>query len=91
MTQMLDLPQTIRARNALRLELKDYLILHSDQPWMWTMMEACQEIDPSDIAALQVGYVPLAPRPGPDTALAVFPYTTTGSADVSAMPTPPTS
>ena len=37
MCQMLSLPETQEARDALRIELRDYLYLHANEPWMWVL------------------------------------------------------
>ena len=36
----------------LRIESRDYLTLHPHEPWMWTLMCACGELDASDIDVL---------------------------------------
>ena len=61
MCMMLGIPQTQQARDDLRIELRDYLTLHAHEPWMWTLMCACGELDASDIDDLQDGFTPLDP------------------------------
>ena len=46
MTQMLSLPQTLKARNQLRIDLSDYLIARIDEPWMHDLMVLCGELRP---------------------------------------------
>ena len=58
---MLGLPQQQKVRDGLRTELRDYLLIHAHEPWMWTLMCACGELDATDIDVLQEGFVPLEP------------------------------
>ena len=58
---MLSLPQQAKNRDDLRIELRDYLTIHAHEPWMWTLMCACGELDASDIDDLQNGFIPLDP------------------------------
>ena len=88
---MLDLPQTKPARDRLRLELQEYLITHASEPWMWELMSNACELDTSDTAVLQLGYLPLAPLDSTPTALAVVPYAPSASIDGPAVPLPPSS
>ena len=37
MCMMLGLHQNEAVRNKLRIELRDYLMLHAHDPWMWTL------------------------------------------------------
>ena len=53
MCMMLGIPQQQKVRDDLRIELRNFLILHAHEPWMWTLMCACGELDASDIDALQ--------------------------------------
>ena len=58
---MLGLPQQQKVRDDLRIEPRNYLTLHAHEPWMWTLMCACGELDASDIDDLQKGFIPLEP------------------------------
>ena len=58
---MLNLPQTLVSRTMLRKELERYLMMHANEPWMWGIMAACQEIDSEDVAVLQSGYIRRTP------------------------------
>ena len=49
MCMMLGLPQQRKYSDDLQIELRDYLIIHAHEPWMWTLMCACGELDASDI------------------------------------------
>ena len=65
----------------MRIELRDYLMLHAHEPWVWTLMCACGELDAADLDTLQSGFIPLEPL-GPTTAQAA-------STSAHAVPLPP--
>ena len=50
MCMMMQEPQTAGARDALRIELSDYLLDRLRKPWMMDMMAAMCEVDAADVA-----------------------------------------
>ena len=58
MTRMLGRRETQASRDELRQELHHFLQLNASEPWMWQLMACCCEVDQSDVAAAQAGYVP---------------------------------
>ena len=49
MTRMLARPETQASRGELRLELKHFLQIHANSPWMWTLMSNCCDVDQSGV------------------------------------------
>ena len=50
--QMLGLPQTREQREALRVELSEYLMARVNKPWMQELMGALQEVDIDDVCLI---------------------------------------
>ena len=69
MAQMLHQPYSVPARNALRIELSDYLIERMGDLWMLDIIVACQELDEEDVRLYRSGgaaiilAAPTAPAP----------------------------
>ena len=66
-TMQLGIDSTVESRNALRIELSDYLLHRIGEPWMHDIMASCQEIDWDDVHVLRAGatHVPLEPIASP--------------------------
>jgi hypothetical protein len=68
MCLMLGLTQSLDAREALRIELSDYLISRTGKQWMHDLMAALQELEWEDVTLSQSGGTaipacPIAPAP----------------------------
>ena len=68
MSLMLGQPQSFACRNALRIEISDYLILRMGEPWMQELMVALQEVESEDFKKSKLGgtnilAAPSAPAP----------------------------
>ena len=77
MTMMLGMPRTLQARKDLRIEISDYLMARIGEPWLHTVMVACQELSQDDVNDFRAADVilkiaaPTAPAPAiADTVLA---------------------
>jgi len=72
MDMMLGRPASKSSRDALRVEISDYLIARIREPWMHAVMVACQELNMEDVRlAEQAAADALPPAPqGPPPAVA---------------------
>ena len=71
MAMILARPTSFETRKTLRVEISDYLLERIDEPWMHDLMEACQELPRTDVAAFRaVENQPPAPPIAPATAVA---------------------
>ena len=64
MSLMLGQPQSFACRNALRIEISDYLILRIREPWMQELMVALQEVESEDLEESKLGGTNILAAPG---------------------------
>ena len=82
MCMMLGLTQSLAAREALRIELSDYLISRAGELWMQELMAALQELEWSDVTLSRSGSTAVAACPSAPAPPVAEPAETSADSEV---------